>query len=624
MPTVTVIQPIIAAEQNTKIRCAAYCRVSSDSEDQLNSFMAQTRYYSQVFKDSETEELIDIYADEGITGTREDKRDEFQRMLKDCRRGKIDRIYTKSISRFARNTKDCLKSVRELKALGITIFFEKENIDTANMTDEMMITIMGGLAQEESTSISQNMRWSIKKRMENGTFELSCPPYGYIKENGKLVVDPAQAQTVQNIFSWYLSGYGIISIVNRLNHFNTPCCKRSNKWHMFGVTYILTNEKYTGNTMFQKTYSGTTLPIQRYKNNGERNKYYAVNTHPAIVSQDDFDKVQALMSEKGEIFYKTEKQKCVLRKIMKCGQCGSTYIRKKSRDKYYWSCRKHDLKASECFSKRIPESDIYYAFIRICNTLISHYTQLLIPLQTALQYLKLKKFSGQTQVMDIHKEVAKLKEQTHVLARLKTKGFLDEAKYIEQTTELTAKINKLQAELKKLQKRLGITFIYITHDQEEAINMSDRIVVMNQGVFEQIGCPDEVYNHPKTSFVATFVGNANIIKGVVERVVQDKALVVACKGKALVDLNGETLRPGEQVTLAVRSENISLDEDCGCGLEATVEEKTFSGGLLRMVLRAEDGSTLVSSRYGIDANVQVGQKVCFRWESNQAVLVDRG
>mgnify|MGYP000018747029 FL=1 len=223
MPTVTVIQPIIAAEQNTKIRCAAYCRVSSDSEDQLNSFMAQTRYYSQVFKDSETEELIDIYADEGITGTREDKRDEFQRMLKDCRRGKIDRIYTKSISRFARNTKDCLKSVRELKALGITIFFEKENIDTANMTDEMMITIMGGLAQEESTSISQNMRWSIKKRMENGTFELSCPPYGYIKENGKLVVDPAQAQTVQNIFSWYLSGYGIISIVNRLNHFNTPC-----------------------------------------------------------------------------------------------------------------------------------------------------------------------------------------------------------------------------------------------------------------------------------------------------------------------------------------------------------------------------------------------------------------
>ena len=167
MPTVTVIQPIIAEEKSVMIRCAAYCRVSSDSEDQLNSFMAQTRYYSQIFENSETEKLIDIYADEGITGTRDDKRDEFQRMMKDCRKGKIDRIYTKSISRFARNTKDCLKNVRELKSLGITIYFEKENVDTSNMTDEMMITILGGLAQEESTSISQNVRWSIQKRMQN-------------------------------------------------------------------------------------------------------------------------------------------------------------------------------------------------------------------------------------------------------------------------------------------------------------------------------------------------------------------------------------------------------------------------------------------------------------------------
>ena len=166
MPTVTVIQPTITEEQNIKIRRAAYCRVSSDSDDQLNSFMAQTRYYSQVFENSETEELIDIYADEGITGTREDKRDEFQRMLKDCRRGKIDRIYTKSISRFFRNTRDCLKSVRELKSLGITIFFEKENIDTANLTDVIMISIMCGLAHEESTSISQTMRWSIQKSMQ--------------------------------------------------------------------------------------------------------------------------------------------------------------------------------------------------------------------------------------------------------------------------------------------------------------------------------------------------------------------------------------------------------------------------------------------------------------------------
>ena len=200
MPTVTVIQPTITEEKSAIIRCAAYCRVSSDSEDQLNSFMAQTRYYSQIFENSETEKLIDIYADEGVTGTREDKRDEFQRMIKDCRKGKIDRVYTKSISRFARNTKDCLKNVRELKSLGITIYFEKENVDTANMTDEMMITILGSLAQEESISISQNMRWSIKKRMENGTFNPAQLPYGYERFNGKIVINELEAEIVNYIF----------------------------------------------------------------------------------------------------------------------------------------------------------------------------------------------------------------------------------------------------------------------------------------------------------------------------------------------------------------------------------------------------------------------------------------
>lgn len=147
-PNVTVIQPTITLEQEQKIRAAAYCRVSSDSTDQLNSFMTQMRYYENFLADSKTETLISVYADEGITGTRMDKREEFQRMLKDCRRGKIDRIIAKSISRFARNTKECLTVLRELKSLGITVLFEKENIDTANISDEMMITLMGGLRRK--------------------------------------------------------------------------------------------------------------------------------------------------------------------------------------------------------------------------------------------------------------------------------------------------------------------------------------------------------------------------------------------------------------------------------------------------------------------------------------------
>lgn len=188
---------------------------------------------------------------------------------------------------------------------------------------------------------------------------------------------------------------------------------------------------------------------------------------------------------------------------------------------------------------------------------------------------------------------------------------------------LDAKLRRaMQIELKHLQKKLGITFIYITHDQEEAINMSDRIVVMNQGRFEQIGTPDEVYNHPRTSYVATFVGNANILEGNIEKVIGDQALVKTCGGKALISLQGQQVQKGDSVRFAVRSENIQLDEDCGCGLQAQVTEKSFSGGQLRMVLKLGDGSEIISSRYGIDANVKEGQTICFRWNADQAVLVD--
>ncbi|MCI5902588.1 MAG: ABC transporter ATP-binding protein [Blautia sp.] len=181
----------------------------------------------------------------------------------------------------------------------------------------------------------------------------------------------------------------------------------------------------------------------------------------------------------------------------------------------------------------------------------------------------------------------------------------------------------MQTELKHLQKQLGITFVYITHDQEEAINMSDRIAVMKNGKFEQIGTPDEIYNRPRTSYVATFVGNANILRGRVETVLSGQALLQVNEGKVLVDTREEKLQIGEAVTIAVRTENILMDEDCGCGLKAVVEEKSFSAGQLRMVLRLNDGQQIVASRYGIDADVKVGQQVCWRFQSADAVLVDR-
>ena len=447
MPTVTVIQPTITEEKSAIIRCAAYCRVSSDSEDQLNSFMAQTRYYSQVFENSETEILVDIYADEGVTGTREDKRDEFQRMMKDCRKGKIDRIYTKSISRFARNTRDCLKNVREFKSLGITIYFEKENLDTANMTDEMMITILGGLAQEESTSISQNVRWSIQKRMQNGTYRNSTPPYGFRNENGKLVIDEKQAEIVRQMFEWYVSGYGLRKIADMLNEMNIPSGQRCVPWQAKTVRYVLKNERYIGNALYQKSYITETLPHMKKKNHGEKSQYYVTEVNDSIIEKATFETAQELLRSRNVKHFDNH---LILSKRIYCQKCGATYKFKNCNGKRYWTCRTHDIKANLCENGWILESDIYAAFIRLFNKLFYNYKQILLPLQTALNELKIRRFNGNSSVIEIHKEIAKLKEQTHVLARLKTKGFLDNAKYLEQITEFTMKINKLQSELKKL------------------------------------------------------------------------------------------------------------------------------------------------------------------------------
>ncbi len=461
MPTVTVIQPIITEKQNTKIRCAAYCRVSSDSEDQLNSFMAQTKYYEKAFENSETEQLVDIYADEGITGTREDKRNEFQRMMKDCRKGKIDRIYTKSISRFARNTKDCLKNVRELKSLGITILFEKEQIDTANMTDEMMITIMGGLAQEESTSISNNIKWSYQKRFEKGTVNVFSAPFGYKLSNGTLIINEDQAKIIRTIFDMFLSGIGYqrISEICKKQYF-----QYKETFSYYGILYILSNEKYIGDSVYQKTFTTNSLPYKKLQNNGQLNKYYIQNTHEAIISTEIFERTQNLIKSRKHNNIKSES---IFKGRIMCANCGSKYKRKICRNKVFWVCRKHDNSAESCMSKRIEEKFIKQSFIRLYNKLWHNYRHILIPLQTSLQELKIRRFNGNSNVMDIHKEIAKLKEQTHVLARLKTKGFLDNAKYLEQTTELTAKINKLQSELKKLTR---------SDDEDEALEQIEILI----------------------------------------------------------------------------------------------------------------------------------------------------
>ena len=440
MPTVTVIQPKATDNEQRLLRIAAYCRVSSSSDDQLNSYNSQLTYYTHKFEDSETETLIDIYADEGITGTSTEKRTEFLRLIDDCRKGKIDRIYTKSISRFARNTRDCLKNIRELKSLGITILFEKENIDTANINDELMITIMGGLAQEESVSISRNVKWSMQRRIRNGNYTPNSAPFGYIINEKRFVVNDKEAHIVRNIFEYYINGHGVQSTtdyINQLYQITPPLAFSS-------VRYILENEKYIGDSIYQKSFTIDAICKKRSINKGELPKFYLEQTHEPIISKQLYDIVQDKINNNS---CSAQKMNSVFNKHIVCGKCGGFYKLKKCNNTVYWLCRKHDIQANKCHSRRIQEGDIKDAFIRLFNKLFVGYSKLLLPLKESLLQLRMHNCTGDKNIIELRKLVFQNKEQLNVISSLHTKGFLSDVKYTEQTMELKSRISKYNKQI---------------------------------------------------------------------------------------------------------------------------------------------------------------------------------
>lgn len=218
---VKIIKPTVANANNNLIRMAAYCRVSTDSADQVNSFMAQVAYYSDYIDSHDNMTLVDIYADEGITGTSVNKRTDFKRLIKDCQNRKIDRVIVKSVQRFARNSLECIETVRLLSECGVSVYFETDNIDTKSMNNEMFLYIKSAFAQGESLSASKRVSTSIRMRMQDGTYITSHAPYGYVLENGTLVINEAETIIVRQIFDWYLSGVGINCITARLKEMDS-------------------------------------------------------------------------------------------------------------------------------------------------------------------------------------------------------------------------------------------------------------------------------------------------------------------------------------------------------------------------------------------------------------------
>ena len=319
---------VIPAKERTAeiVRTAAYARVSSDSQDQLNSFAAQIRYYTELLQNSTDTVFVDMYADQGITGTSATKRPEFQRLMSDCRKGKIDRVLTKSISRFGRNTTECLEAVRELKSLGISVYFEKENVDTAEVSTEMMLAIYSQFAQEESMSISRKCRMGVHKRMMDGTYKTASTPFGYDYIDGELQINPEKAKIVKQIFTWYVSGIGMNEIAARLNMLKV----RDETWRHGTIRCILTNEKYIGDTLLQKHFSTDTLPFRSVRNCGEKEQYYVSGTHKPIIEKTVFDSARKMLAERDKPSGFEKEQSPFSRRIV-CGNCGSTFKRKKKK-----------------------------------------------------------------------------------------------------------------------------------------------------------------------------------------------------------------------------------------------------------------------------------------------------
>lgn len=443
-----IVVPAAAKAQRGLTRVAAYCRVSTSQENQEHSYEAQVRYFTNLYRSSSTETLVGIYADEGISGTSLDKRTEFQRMINDCRSGKIDRIVTKSVSRFARNTKDCLETLRELKALGVTVAFEKENIDTSRLSDEMMITVMGGLAQEESHSISRNVRWSIQRKMANGTLRHARVPYGYAKddESGNLIVDPEQAVVIRRIFNMYVNGTGAHKIALTLNDEKIPS-PTGIAWNKKTILKILDNEKYTGDTMWQKTYSE--FMGEKFKPNlGQAAKYYIEGSHEAIISKELFEMAAKVKKKAAPKAF--SRNTSPFRKKLYCGKCGHTYTFISSKRRNYWQCNCRSAIDKPCDNRVLYNDELESAFTALCDKLHVHGTVILGKCAEQLAELQRLEQFGTAEGVKRMKELSDLKDQKQRFRGLYDKHFISEEKYQQQVGEIDLKIERLSREMSRL------------------------------------------------------------------------------------------------------------------------------------------------------------------------------
>ena len=508
-PTVICIpaKPEAVRASKRQLRVAAYCRVSTDDEEQLTSYEAQKNYYTDKIMTNKEWTMAGIFADEGITGTSARKRPEFLRMVRQCKQGKIDIVLTKSISRFARNTVDCLNYVRALKELGIAVIFEKENMNTLEIDSEILITMLGAFAQSESESISANVRWGIRQAMKEGKATIQYKYlYGYRKgDDSKPEIIPDQAEVVRKIYDLFLSGTPVRGIQEYLNANSVPNINGESKWARSAIDSILTNEKYCGDVLLQKTYIDDCINKKVKKNTGQLPMYLVQNHHEGIISRETFDAAQAELARRSAGKSPSKKNaptgrsryssKYALSDRLYCGECGTRYQRCtwRNRDgskRIVWRCvSRVDYGNKYCHdSQTLDEEALHRAILAAINSTVKGKDSIIYNLKSAMEKELAPVAGQQLSLSEIDNQLEQLNaEFSKVLAEASESG--DQAAYSDRFREIMQKQTALKAQCDEIQGLLaesGKAAAHIEQCRQAAETTPSAITEWDEALIRQV------------------------------------------------------------------------------------------------------------------------------------------
>lgn len=446
------------SSNNKLIRACAYCRVSTNSEDQKTSYDSQRIYYKNYIEENPNYEFVGIYADEGITGTQTKKREQFNQMMSDALNGKIDLIIAKSISRFARNTVDTLNCVRTLREHNVDVYFEKENIHTLGLSNELFLTLYSAFAQAESESISENVKAGVRMKMKRGELVGKYAPFGYLydKELNKLVIDESKKDIIIYIFEEYSKGIGFRTITLNLNELGIPS-PTGRKWCHASVRRVITNEKYVGDLRSGKYYSDNVISHKRKVNYGEKEQYFTSNHHEAIISRELWNKCQEILEKRSKIVKLDGNRDKFSRKYpfsskIYCGICGERFIRRSykirsnNKEVAYWICRSYRNKIECSNLLHYKQEELEDIFIKVYNKLTLNkdtYINSFIKKvnDTLLDNTDYKNSNK------IKEEISRLQNRLSNLIDLKLDNKISKEILESKELEITAQINELENKL---------------------------------------------------------------------------------------------------------------------------------------------------------------------------------